>query len=173
MDVFFLKDAEIVPYDIVYDRALKALKKLAPKAEKLKINIALEEVWNKFLLSPLEMRDFVDKIGSKYIGVYFDVGNIVPFGYPEQWINILGKRIKKVHLKDFKNSGFDGNVGLVDGFCDLTTGDVNWFKVMQSLRKIGYNDYLIAEMVPPTSNISKDGLIEKTAKALDKILSLK
>ncbi|MFA5858582.1 MAG: sugar phosphate isomerase/epimerase family protein [Elusimicrobiota bacterium] len=172
VDVFFLKDAEIVSYDVVYARSLKAVSKLAKIAEKLKVNIGLEEVWNKFLLSPLEMRDFIDKIGSKFVGSYFDVGNVVPFGFPEQWIRILGHRVKAVHLKDFKNTGFDGKTGLVDGFCDLETGDVNWKNVISALKDIKYDGYLIAEMVPPTSNVSRENLIPKTSKAMDHILSL-
>ena len=100
VNVSFEPGSEIVEYDVAYDRALSALKELAPYAEELKVSIGVENVWNKFLLSPLEMRDFIDKVGSDYVGSYFDVGNVLYCGYPEHWIKILNKRIKKVHFKN-------------------------------------------------------------------------
>jgi len=172
VDVFFLPDAEIIPYETAYRRSQEAIKKLAPVAEKNQVHVGLENVWNKFLLSPLEMRDFVDGIGSQWIGVYFDVGNAVLTGFPEDWINILGKRIVRVHLKDFKTSGFDGSVGAVDGFCDLMEGEVNWPAVVTALRNAGYDSYLTAEMIPPTSNINQENLITRTSEAIDKIMAL-
>ena len=159
--VFFLPDSQPLRYDIVYERSKKALEELVPAAEKLQVAIGIENVWNKSLLRPLEMRDFVDQFGSDYLGVYFDVGNVLLFGYPEHWIEILGHRIKKVHLKDFKTS-----LGTAEGFCDLTEGDVNWKAVMQSLGNIGYDSYLTAEMVPPTP-----GIVQKTSPAIDTIMS--
>ena len=87
-------DSEVVPYDEAYDRALEAFTELKGEAEANKVHIGLENVWNKFLLSPLEMRDFIDKIDSPWVGAYLDVGNVISTGYPEQWIRILGKRIK-------------------------------------------------------------------------------
>ncbi len=160
--VAFMPESPVVSYDLVYERALAALKEASKYAESKKVNIAVEEVWNMFLLSPLEMRDFIDEVGSDYVGCYFDVGNVVLFGYPEQWIRILGKRIKRVHLKDFKRS-----VGTIEGFCDLTEGDVNWTEVMKALREVGYDGYLTAEMIPP-----RPDLLEKTSKAMDRILSM-
>ena len=161
VDVFFNPESPVVPYEIVYERSLEALKELAPRAQSLKVNIAIENVWNKFLLSPLEMRDFIDKVGNSYVGAYFDVGNVLLTGYPEQWIKILGKRIKKVHFKDFKRS-----VGTAEGFCDLLQGDVNWPAVMKAFREIGYDDFVTAEMMP-----YRDDLLEVTSLAMDKILS--
>jgi hexulose-6-phosphate isomerase len=93
---------DTVQYDVAWDRATAGLKELAPEAERLKVSIGLENVWNGFLLSPVEMELFVDNIGSDYVGVYFDVGNVLAFGLPEHWIRVLGDRIVKVHLKDFK-----------------------------------------------------------------------
>lgn len=162
VDVFFNPKSPVVSYDVVYQRSLEVLKELAPQAEKLKVCIAIENVWNKFLLSPLEMRDFIDKVGSPYVGVYFDVGNILLTGYPEQWIKILGKRIKRVHFKDFKKS-----VGTAEGFCDLLEGDVNWPAVMQAFREIGYDGFVTAEMMP-----SRKDLLEVTSRAMDKILKM-
>jgi hexulose-6-phosphate isomerase len=87
------------------------------------------------------MRDFIDGFQSDFVGAYFDVGNILPYGLPEQWIHILGSRIKRVHFKDFKNS-----VGTLDGFCDLLEGDVNWPEVMSALNAVGYDKWVTAEM---------------------------
>ena len=84
--VDFIPNCEIVPYDQAYDFALEAFGQLAEEAEAVKVSIGIENVWNKFLLSPLELRDFIDKIDSPYVGSYFDVGNVLFSGYPEQWI---------------------------------------------------------------------------------------
>ncbi|KKN02275.1 hypothetical protein LCGC14_1119340 [marine sediment metagenome] len=164
VDVFFKPAGEIVPYDVAYKRSLESLRECLDTAEKYKVNIGIENVWNKFLLSPLEMRDFIDKLGSDYLGAYFDVGNTLLTGYPEHWIRILGKRIKKVHIKDFKRA-----IGNVNGFCDLLEGDVNWAEVMKALRGIGYNDYITAEILPPYSQ-HPEALIYNTSKSMDFIL---
>lgn len=151
--------ADTARYDHAYDWALESLKKVAPVAEKHKVAIAVENVWNKFLLSPAEMRDFVDAVDSKYVGTYLDVGNMVLFGYPQQWIEILGPRVKKVHFKDFSRSkGFK--------FVKLQDGDVNWPAVMEAFRKIDYDDCVISE-VGGTLDDHRD-----TAKRMRSILSL-
>jgi len=139
--VDFIPDCEIVEYDIAYDRALEAIRELAPYAEACGVAIGIENVWNKFLLSPLEMRDFIDKIGSDFAGAYFDVGNVLISGYPEHWIKILGNRIKKVHFKDFKRT-----VGTFDGFVDLLSGDVNYPAVMNALKSVGYDGWVTGEL---------------------------
>jgi hexulose-6-phosphate isomerase len=162
--VDFVPGSEVIRYDVVYDRALEAIRSLKPVAEQVKVVVGVENVWNKFLLSPLEMRDFVDKIASEYVGVYFDVGNVIATGYPEHWIRILGKRIKRVHFKDFRR-----NVGTLDGFTDLLEGDVNWQEVMAAFREIGYEGYVTAEMIPPYSH-HPEALIYTTSKAMDFIL---
>lgn len=159
----FIPGGEVTEYDVAYDRSLEALTELKGYAEKTKVNIGLENVWNKFLLSPLEMRDFVDKIDSPYVGVYFDVGNVLFSGYPEHWIKILGNRIKKVHFKDFKVS-----VGNINGFVDLLSGDVNYPAVVEQLEKVGYDDFVIAEM-GVYKNYS-DQTVYTTSIAMDKIL---
>ncbi|MEI7905457.1 MAG: sugar phosphate isomerase/epimerase family protein [Candidatus Firestonebacteria bacterium] len=145
VDVFFNPAAEVNSYDDVYSRSVECLKKLLPTAEKFKVSIAIENVWNRFIMSPLEMNSYVDSFKSKYIGVYFDVGNVIPFGYPQQWIKILGSRIKKIHFKDFKFAAGNGG-GL--GFVDLLDGDVNWPEVMKALKEIGYDGPVTAELIP-------------------------
>ena len=159
VEVFFLPDAEVIPYDVCYQRASEAISQLVPVAEKLGVAIAVENVWNKFLLSPLEMREFIDNFNTSQVGVYFDVGNVLLTGYPDQWIRILGPRIKRVHIKDFKLS-----VGNADGFVDLLEGDVDFEAVKQALSEINYDGYVTAEMLPFTP-----GRPEKTAAAMKKI----
>ena len=121
------------PYDVAYKNAQSALNELVPHAEANGVAIGVENVWNKFLLSPLEMAKFLDEIGSPFVGAYFDVGNVILTGFPEQWIGILGSRIKRIHFKDFKRS-----VGTLAGFCPLTEGDVDWPAVLAALKAIGY-----------------------------------
>jgi len=164
VDVFFNPSIEVVPYDVAYRRAFEAIRECVPVAEEYKVTIGLENVWNKFLLSPLEFRDFVDKFNSEYVGVYFDVGNILLTGYPEHWIKILGKRIKQIHIKDFRRG-----VGSAEGFVDLLEGDVNWKAVILALQEVGYERYLTAEMIPPYSQ-HPEALIYNTSRSMDFIL---
>lgn len=154
---------EVVAYDKAYDRALEALRELAPYAEKQGVAIGVENVWNKFLLSPLEMRDFIDKIGSPAVGSYFDAGNVQAFGYPEHWIQILGSRIKKVHIKDYKMSA-----GGLSGFVDLLAGDVNFPAVMDALHQAGYDGWITAEIMPYI--YYPETILQNTSVAMDKIL---
>lgn len=164
VDVAFDPASEIVEYDVAYERALSALRELAPYAEELKVSIGIENVWNKFLLSPMEMADFIDKVGSDYVGSYFDVGNVLYIGHPEHWIKVLGSRIKKVHFKDYRKEA-----GGLCGFVDLLSGDVNWPNVMEQFKKIGYDDWVTAEMLPPYTYYPET-IIYNTSNAMDKII---
>lgn len=150
VSVSFAPELGVTDYDVVYERSLAAIKELSKDAERLKVSIGLENVWNNFLLSPLEMRDFIDKVGSAYVGSYFDVGNVMFSGYPEHWIKILGSRIKKVHFKDYRRS-----VGSLDGFVDLLAGEVDWKAVKAAFEKIGYDGWVTGEMIPPYSQYSE------------------
>jgi L-ribulose-5-phosphate 3-epimerase len=133
-------NAEIA-YDDAYARALACLRQVAPEAERLGVSIGVENVWNKFLLSPLEFAQFVDEVASQFVGAYFDVGNVLLYGFPEQWIRILNSRIKKVHVKDFRT-----NIGNGSGFCNPLQGDVAWYKVKAALKEIGYDEYITGEV---------------------------
>ena len=164
VDVFFDPGGEVVDYDTVYGRASDAISELIRYAEAAKVVIGIENVWNKFLLSPVEMKAFVDQFESEWVGAYFDVGNCLLYSYPEHWIRTLGKRITRVHLKDFRR-----NVGTVDGFVDLLAGDVNWPEVISALKEVGYDDCLTAEMVP-TYKHYPEVLIGNTSRAMDAIL---
>lgn len=146
-----------------YNRSQEELRKVLPLAEKQNVHIGIENVWNKFLLSPLEMARYIDEFHSDYMGAYYDVGNTLQFGYPEQWIEILGDRIRKIHVKDFKQ-----NVGNITGFVPLLAGDVNWKKVFQALKQIGYKDTVTAEI--PAYAYGPQYLAEDTAKHLDIVL---
>ena len=161
----FEPDNEIVDYDVAYARCFDTLAQLAPLAEKLHIQLCIENVWNKFLLSPLEMRDLIDKIDSAYVGAYFDVGNVLYCGYPEQWIKILGNRIKKVRFKDYRR-----DVGTLSGFVDLLAGDVDYKAVMAGFKKIGYDGWVTAEMLPPYKQSPKT-FLHNTANAIEKIIT--
>ena len=167
VSVSFAPELGVVDYAAAYDRALSAMKELAPYAEKLKVSIGIENVWNNFLLSPLEMRGFIDAVGSEYVGSYFDVGNVMFSGFPEQWIGILGKRIKKVHFKDYRRA-----VGSLDGFVDILAGDVNYPEVMRALRGAGYDGWVTAEMIPPYTHYS-EAIIFNTSHSMDRILGRK
>lgn len=156
-----------LPYDLAYAKSLEVLKKLAPEAEKAGVSIGVEYVWNKFLLSPLEFARFLDEVGSPMVKAYFDVGNVMASGYPDQWIRILGDRISAVHFKDFKRSIAD-----LDGFVDLLEGDVPWDAVMKALRAIKYDWAVTAEMMPPYQYFP-ERLLMATSKSMDAILSLK
>ncbi|MBE5869095.1 MAG: sugar phosphate isomerase/epimerase [Lachnospiraceae bacterium] len=164
VNVAFEPDSEIVEYDVAYARALEALKELAPVAETYKVSIGVENVWNKFLLSPVEMADFIDKVGSDYVGSYFDVGNVLYIGYPEHWIKVLGDRIKKVHFKDYRRKAGD-----LHGFVDLLSGEVNWPAVMEQLKNIQYDGWVTAEMLPPYTHYPET-ILYNTSNAMDKII---
>lgn len=161
VDVFFLENSPVVPYDVCYERAKDAVRQILPTAEKLGVTLGIENVWNKFLLSPLEMRDFIDGFKSSAVGSYLDVGNILLTGYPEHWISILGKRIVRVHVKDFKTS-----IGTAAGFVDMLEGDVDFDSVKKALAEVGYDGYVTAEMLP-----YQPGRPEKTAEAMKKLFN--
>jgi hexulose-6-phosphate isomerase len=133
------------PYRVAYERSQKHIRELIPLAEELKVVIAVEEVWNKFLLSPMEFARYVDEFKSPWVRAYFDVGNVVLYGYPQDWIRTLDNRIKKVHLKDFKvlSTGFSP---FSAEFVNLGDGDINWPEIRKSLDEIGYQGTVIAEL---------------------------
>lgn len=134
---------DITPYERAYENAQYRIAKLADFARDTGVTIAIENVGGRFLYSPLEMRRFIDEIASGHVGAYFDVGNIIGLGYPDQWIEILGKRIKRLHFCDAR----EGVPGL-SRFVDLLEGDVDYYAVMDAIRKIGYDEWLTVEFLP-------------------------
>lgn len=137
-------EAEVVPYQLACERASAALRELAPEAEELGVTVGVENVWNGMLVSPLELRELINGVASRRVQVYFDTGNAVAFGFPEDWIRTLGDRICRVHVKDFRRS-----VGTLQGFVPPLEGDVDWPVVVQALGEAGYSGPLTAERSPP------------------------
>ncbi len=142
-DAVLLVPAVVNPqtsYRDAWTRSQTQIAKLIPLAEELKVVIAIEEVWNRFLLSPLEMVQYIGELHSPWVQAWFDVGNVVLYGYPQDWIRTLGKRIVKVHLKDFKRTenGY--------AWVNLGDGDVDWPAVRQAFADIGYAGSAIAEL---------------------------
>ena len=118
---------ESTSYQAAWERSQKQIRTLIPLAEQLGVVIAIEEVWNKFLLSPLEFAGYIDQFRSPWVKAWFDVGNVVLYGYPQDWIRTLGKRIVEVHLKDFKRTGNCYK------WVNVGDGDVNWAEVRKAL----------------------------------------
>src|SRR5262249_16653878 len=142
-DVVLLVPAVVNPqtsYREAWARSQNEIRKLIPLARELKVVIGIEEVWNKFLLSPLEMKEYVSEFQSSWVKTWFDVGNVVLYGYPQDWIRTLGKSIVKVHLKDFKRNQ--------DGYSwvNLGDGDIDWTAVREAFIEIGYSGSVIAEL---------------------------
>jgi len=163
----FAAPGRIMDYETCYERSMESLTQVKAHAEACKVEIALENVWNKFLLSPMEMRDYIDKLDSPYVGSYLDIGNTLANGFPEHWIRTLGSRIKKVHFKDYRVEA-----GGLHGFVDLLAGDVNYPAVMEELKKIGYDGWVSAEMIPNYKYYTET-IIYNTSNAMDRILGRK
>ncbi|MBS1751492.1 MAG: sugar phosphate isomerase/epimerase [Bacteroidetes bacterium] len=137
---------EKISYADAYTRTQKEIRNLIPYAEKTGIKIAIENVWNNFLISPLEAARYVDEINHPLVGWYFDIGNILRYGWPEQWIEILNKRIMKLDVKEYSRKK-QNDEGLWKGFdVELMEGDNNWPVIVQALEKIGYNGWASAEV---------------------------
>jgi L-ribulose-5-phosphate 3-epimerase len=156
-----------VSYDQCYQRSQEQIRKAIPLAEQLGVKIAIEDVWNNFLLSPMEAARYVDELNSPAVGWHMDLGNIVAYGYPEQWVKILGKRIVKLHVKEFSRKKMNDE-GRGKGFnVKLGEGDINWKAVMQALDDVGYNTWMCAE-------VSGGGVkeLKDIAQRMDKILAL-
>jgi hexulose-6-phosphate isomerase len=148
-----------------WDRFTAELTKLVPDAQLAKVFLNPENVWNKFLLSPLEMRSFVDQFHSPWVGAHFDVGNVMQYGYPEDWILTLGERIKRVHFKDFKLAAGAQPAR----FADLLEGDVNWPAVMAAFVKTGYHGFISPEI---GHDPRQPDQLKTVSAALDKILAM-
>jgi L-ribulose-5-phosphate 3-epimerase len=134
-----------VSYDECWNRTVGEIMKVVPVAINLKVKIAIENVWNNFLLSPMEAASYIDQFKTPYVGSYFDCGNVLVYGWPEQWIRILGRRIAKVHIKEFSNQ-IANKEGKNAGFrVGLQEGDINWSAVMSALDSIGYSGWTTIE----------------------------
>jgi len=146
-------------YRKAWTRSQKEIRKLIPMAAELKVVIAIEEVWNKFLLSPLEMEKYIGEFESPWIKAWFDVGNVVLYGYPQDWIRTLGTSIYKVHLKDFKRK--EGGYAWVN----LGDGDVDWAAVRQAFAETGYSGSVIVEL-----DGGDEAYLHDVSKRIDRLL---
>jgi hexulose-6-phosphate isomerase len=149
-----------VGYGQAWERSQKQIRKLIPLAEELKVIIGIEEVWNKFLLSPLEMAKYVDEFQSPWIRAYFDIGNVAISGYPQDWIRTLGKRIVKLHVKDF---AFRKRVA---EFTPLLEGEIDFKAVHAALAEIGYQGTATVEL-----NGGDGDYLKEVNKRFEKILN--
>lgn len=137
---------EKTSYRDAYTRSRVSIGKLIPLAEELKVIIALEEVWNKFLLSPIEFANYIDQFKTPWVRAYFDVGNVQLYGYPADWIRTLNKRIVKLHIKDFSFRHEPGTKGTVAEWVPLLEGDIDWPAIYAALKDIGFHGTATTEL---------------------------
>lgn len=163
---------EQVSYDQAWHRSRQQIQSLLPMAEELGVTIAVENVWNQFLLSPMEAAQYVDSFENPWVGWYLDLGNIVSYGWPEQWVRILGARIAMIHIKEFSLEKRNAE-GLRNGFqVNLMEGSNNWPAIMTALREIGYTGYGIAEPAWRTPDMDPDRwLNEMISNRMDRIFA--
>ena len=160
--------SETVPYDVAWERSIAEIKKAVPLAKELGVKISIENVWNNFILSPLEAVRYLDEVGDPIVGWHFDIGNVLRYGWPEQWIKVLGKRINRIHVKEYSTKKMKDE-GVWKGFdCDLTEGDNNWPAIMKALDAVGYTGWAISEQ---RGGINPGGLKLLTER-MDKIFAM-
>lgn len=157
-----------VPYQLAWDRSITELQKAVPLAKELGVKISIENVWNNFILSPIEAVRFLDEIGDPIVGWHFDIGNVLRYGWPEHWIPVLGKRINRIHVKEYSTKKMKDE-GVWKGFdCDLTEGDNNWPAIMKALDEAGYTGWAISEQ---RGGINSNGL-SMLVERMDKIFAM-
>jgi len=147
-------------YQDAYKWSQEYVSRLIPTAKDTGVIVAVENVWNKFLLSPIEFARYLDELNSRWIKAYFDVGNVIIYGHAHHWIRTLGKRLVKIHLKDFKRSGYQWK--------NLLDGDVNWLQVRKALDEVGYDGYMTAEL-----GGGDEAYLTDIAKRIDKFIAMK
>src|SRR5438132_2075969 len=161
-DVVLLVPAVVNPqtsYRDAWTRSQTQIRKLIPLAEELKVVIAIEEVWNRFLLSPLEMNQYIAEFKSPWIKAWFEVGNVLLYGYPQDWIRTLGRSVVKLHIKDFKRHE--------DGYAwvNLGDGDADWPEIRKALAEINYSGSAIVELKE-----GDDAYLGDVSRRLDRLL---
>jgi L-ribulose-5-phosphate 3-epimerase len=134
------------PYNEVYGRTVEAMRRLAPTAAAAKVKIGIENcnAEQRFLLSPREFAAFLDDVGSPWVGIHLDVGNIHETGFAEQWIEIHGPRITCIHLKDVMTHR--GRSGENSVYTNIFLGDNDWKAIRAALKKVSYDRWLVAEV---------------------------
>ncbi len=165
-DTVLLVPAVVKPgvcsYQEAWDRSSAEIAKLIPAYAARHVGIGIENVWNKFLLSPLEFNQYLDDFGSPWVGAYFDVGNIMAYGYPEQWIVSLGRRIRKIHVKGFKIEDRT--------WCSLLASSIDWAAVMRAFRQVGYDDVMTGELAG--AGDTPEARMTNISTDMDKILAM-
>ena len=157
---------DIVRYDKALDRLREAINQMLPIAEDLNVDLCMENVWNGFFYSPIELRDFVDSFDSDRLGVYLDIGNLIGYQqYPPHWVELLNSRIKRVQIKDFQEN-FDWTGSF--SFCDIGAGDVPWKETIAALNAIQYKSTIIAETLPWDETI-----LSRNSAAMDQLFNFK
>ena len=151
-------------YDQAWEVTVEALRALIPACERTGVGIGLENVWNKFLLAPTEMCQLLDEVNHPLIGCYLDTANMLLYGFAEHWVPIVGRHLRKVHVKDFKRQSGGGH------FCELLDGDCNYPAVMRELRVLGYDDYLTSEVSATERGPGRS--IAETAARLQQIIAM-
>jgi L-ribulose-5-phosphate 3-epimerase len=146
-------------YRDAYKWSQEYVSRLIPTAEQTGVIVAVENVWNKFLLSPIEFARYLDELNSRWIKAYFDVGNVIIYGHAHHWIRTLGRRIVKIHLKDFKRSGYQWK--------NLLDGDVNWPQVRKALDEVGYSSFMTAEL-----GGGDEAYLTDIAKRIDRFIAM-
>jgi hexulose-6-phosphate isomerase len=156
-----------VSYEEAWSRSVAEIKKILPEAHKTGIKIAIENVWNNFLLSPMEAAQYIDQFDSDHIGWYMDIGNVVRYGWPEQWIKTLGSRILKVDVKEYSRKK-QQEEGIWKGFdVEIGDGDCDWAQVNKALSDVGYSGWGSAEV--PGGNRER---LKDIAERMDRIYVL-
>jgi L-ribulose-5-phosphate 3-epimerase len=162
---------ESISYAENYQRTQAGIRECIPLAEELGVTMALENVWNNFLLSPMEAARYVDEFQSAAVRFHFDIGNVMYLGWPEQWIRTLGPRIVKVHFKEFSRKKMN-EAGLRQGFqVEYLEGDNNWPVIMKALDEIGYREWGIAEPAYRPAGIEPAERLKQVAEKLDRIFA--
>ncbi|MFA7692433.1 MAG: sugar phosphate isomerase/epimerase [Candidatus Hydrogenedentes bacterium] len=158
---------EKMPYAQNYTETMEKMKRAGEHAAKQEIHLLVENVWNNFLISPLEMAQYIDEVDNPWVGSYFDIGNVARFGWPEHWIPVLGSRIKKLDVKEFSTKKMNDE-GLWKGFdVEIGDGTINWKAVRKELRAIGYEGFATAEV-----GGGDEKRLADIAARMDKVLDL-
>lgn len=152
-----------VSYEQCWQRSIAEIRKAIPTCEETGVKIAIENVWNDFIIKPEQAKQYVDEINSPWVGWHFDIGNMIKWGPSEDWIKLLGKRIINLHIKDYGNPPKKGfSVKLMEG-------DVNWPKVMQEVDRIGYTGWAITEQ--PGGQTKDEAALKEFSALLDKVIA--
>jgi hexulose-6-phosphate isomerase len=150
-----------VSYDDCFKRSVAAIRKVVPVAEELGVKLAIENVWNNFITKPEQAVAFLDEINSPQVGWHFDIGNIIRYGLPQTWIAVLGKRILKLHIKEY-SAIKNFNVKFFEG-------DNNWPAIMSALDAIGYDGWGISEQ--PREQSKDEAGLKDLSQRMDKVFA--